>query len=284
MIRNEINNDKRRYRGGVTAVVLDWSGTLIDPYVIAPTEVFVKAFEKFNLKISYEEARGPMGIKKDLHIAKLLELESVREQFKNTYGREPNLDPGGEDVQNIYKQFLPIVLNVLPKYTQLVPGAMEAINYLKNRGIKVCVTTGFTEQMVEIILEDCQKAGFVPDCAMAGDSVQNGSRPKPFMLFRCLEMVNAGPVSSVIKIDDTVSGIGEAHAAGCWSVGVARYSNYMNINSLDHNLTEEEIQERLIKSRKRLADSGAHYVIDTLASIPNLVIDVEYRLAKGEAP
>ena len=34
----------RNYRGRVKGVVLDWSGTTVDAYVIAPAVVFVEVF------------------------------------------------------------------------------------------------------------------------------------------------------------------------------------------------------------------------------------------------
>ena len=52
-----------------------------------------------------------------------------------------------------------------------------------------------------------------------------------------LKRTSAGRVSAgdeVITVDDTVGGIGEAINGGCWAVGVSRYSNYMNIDSLEH--------------------------------------------------
>ena len=56
----------RSYRGKVRGAVLDWSGTVADAYVIAPAIVFVEAFKKHGVEISMSEARGPMGLRKDL--------------------------------------------------------------------------------------------------------------------------------------------------------------------------------------------------------------------------
>ena len=94
------------------------------------------------------------------------------------------------------------------------------------------------------------------------------------------------PIESVIKIDDTASGVGEGLNAGCWAVGVARYSNYMNINSLDEEatLSKPHIQHRLEKTREILRQAGAHYVIDSLADIEAVIADVNARLARGERP
>ena len=54
---------ERQYRGEVKALVLDWSGTLADAYVIAPAVVFVEVFKSAGVEISMEEARGPMGLR-----------------------------------------------------------------------------------------------------------------------------------------------------------------------------------------------------------------------------
>ena len=44
----------RSYRGSVNAVILDWSGTTADAYVIAPAVVFVEVFSKHGVEISME--------------------------------------------------------------------------------------------------------------------------------------------------------------------------------------------------------------------------------------
>ena len=42
----------RSYRGSVKAVILDWSGTTADAYVIAPAVVFVEVFSRHGVEIS----------------------------------------------------------------------------------------------------------------------------------------------------------------------------------------------------------------------------------------
>ena len=116
--------------------------------------------------------------------------------------------------------------------------------------------------------------------------MEHGARPKPFMVYRNLDLLDVHPIQSVIKVDDTVSGVGEALEGGCWGVGIARYSNYMNINTLDESdsLSAEEMDRRLRASREILRKSGAHYVIDDFDELPGVVDDVNRRLARGERP
>ena len=52
------------------AVVFDWAGTMIDFGSFAPMGVFVKAFEKFGITASIEQARAPMGAPKWNHISR----------------------------------------------------------------------------------------------------------------------------------------------------------------------------------------------------------------------
>ena len=80
----------RSYRGKVKAAILDWSGTVADAYVLAPAVVFVEVFKKQGVEVSMTEARGPMGLRKDLHIKAVTEIPSVRGRFVAKFGREPN--------------------------------------------------------------------------------------------------------------------------------------------------------------------------------------------------
>ncbi|MDP7463571.1 MAG: phosphonoacetaldehyde hydrolase, partial [SAR324 cluster bacterium] len=101
-----------------------------------------------------------------------------------------------------------------------------------------------------------------------------------------LDLMNVHPIQSVVKVDDTVSGVGEALEAGCWGVGIARYSNYMDVDSLEQAeaLSEEEIQRRLELTREILRKAGAHYVIDTFDELPAVVKDINTRLSRAERP
>ena len=106
------------------------------------------------------------------------------------------------------------------------------------------------------------------------------------MVYRNLDLMNVNPIQSVVKVDDTVSGVGEALEAGCWGVGIARYSNYMDMDTLEEagSLPEEEVQHRLIKTRDILQKAGAHYVIDTFDQLVDVIDDINLRLSRGERP
>ena len=228
------------------------------------------------------EARGPMGLRKDLHILELTKVPEIRERWKTVYGKYPDQ----RDVDDIFKYFVPMQLACLRKYTTLLPHVAEVTQKFQKEGIKIGSSTGFVRSMVDILEEDAKKQGYTPDASVAGDEVINGARPKPFMVYRNLDLMNVNPIQSVVKVDDTVSGVGEALEAGCWGVGIARYSNYMDMDTLEEagSLSEEEIQRRLIKTRDILQKAGAHYVIDTFDQLVDVVDDINLRLSRGERP
>ena len=272
----------RGYRGKVKALVLDWSGTTADAYVLAPAIVFVEVFKKHGIEISMDEARGPMGLRKDLHIKALIETPDIRERWKKIKGAAPT----SKDVDRMFQDFVPMQLECLRRYATLLPGIAKVTQRLQKQGIKIGSSTGFVRSMVDILEEEAKKQGYVPDASVAGDEVVNGARPKPFMLYKNLDLMDVHPIQSVIKVDDTVSGVGEALEAGCWGVGVSRYSNYMNINSLAEvkRISKANIEARHEKTREILCQAGAHYVIDSVADIESVIDDINARLARGETP
>ncbi len=272
----------RNYRGKVKGMVLDWSGTVSDAYVIAPAIVFVDVFAKHGVEISMEEARGPMGLRKDLHIRELTKDPEIRDRWVKVHDAEPTQ----EDVDKMFADFVPMQLDCLGRYTKLLPGVAETTQQIQKAGIKVGSSTGFVRSMVDILAEDARKQGFHPDVTVAGDEVVNGARPRPFMIYRNLDLLDVYPIQSVIKVDDTITGVGEGLNAGCWTVGITRYSNYMNINSLEEaeTISEQEVARRLEITRQMLITSGAHYVIDEFPELLGVIDDVNQRLARGECP
>ena len=274
--------EEKRYKGKVQAVILDWSGTTADAYVVAPAVVFVEVFKRQKVEISMVEARGPMGLRKDLHIKALTEVDEIKERWKKIHGKYPEQS----DVDRMFADFVPLQLDCLRKYTTLLPGVAEVTQRLQKQGIKIGSTTGFVRSMVDILEEDAAKQGYKPDASVAGDEVTNGARPSPHMVYKNLDMLNITPIQSVVKVDDTTSGVGEAVNAGCWGIGVTRYSNYMNVDTPEDGkkLSEDEIKKRVAKTKDILEKAGAHYILESIADIEPVIEDINKRLARGERP
>ena len=278
--------DAENTERSVGYIMLDCSGTTMDRYVDAPAIVFVEVFNKYGLEITMPEARGPMGLRKDLHIRAITQIPSVRGRFVAKFGREPNQG----DVDAMFAVFVPTQLALLRSgsYHTLLPGVGELVKGWQKQGIKIGVTTGFTRDMLDLLLAGAATQGFVPDTHCAGDEVEM-PRPTAYMVIKNLERMGVYNVQNAmlrtIKVDDTVSGAGEG-APLCWRVAVSKWSNYV-ADSWDavRKMSAAEIAAREQASKEKLvSESGAHYVIDDLRDMPAVIADVNKRLANGERP
>merc|ERR1719510_2571390 len=106
------------------------------------------------------------------------------------------------------------------------------------------------------------------------------------MIYQNLVNLGVWPIQSVVKVDDTVSGVGEGLSAGCWSVGLCGLSNYTDVDSNEEwaVMSEAEKAKRVAHSRTILNTSGAHYVADSIRDLPAICEDINRRLANGEQP
>lgn len=267
----------------INSVILDFSGTTVDPYVIAPAITFVKVFKNHGISISMDQAREPMGLRKDIHIEKILENKDVSEKWNKVYNRPYTKT----DINNIYNDFIPLQLECLDKYSNLIPGTENSLNKLRrNYDLSIGITTGFNKAMCDIILENTKKQDFIPDACVGGDEVINnmGFRPSPFMLYENMKLLGTWPPKSVIKVDDTISGIEEGINAGCWTVGVYKYSNYVNMGSLEEskNISQILLKYKEDESKKKLISSGADFVIPDISYLDQVVQIVNSKLKNND--
>ena len=271
------NGMKKTYNGPIKAVIFDMSGTIIDPFCISSALSFVSAFRQNGFNISIREARDPMGLRKDLHIKEILNDFSVRKRWIEEMRRDPTED----DIKNIHTSFEKTQFKILPSYANIIDGVEETVDILKtNYKIKIGITTDLDRKMVDIVLDKNPK--FITKCIVSGDELREniGYRPKPYMLWKNLFNMGINPIQSVVKVDDTVVGIEEGINAGCWTIGVSDWGNYMNINSIGEyeKLNYYQLEEKRKISKKRLLDGGAHYVVDNVKNIPEVILDINSKL------
>jgi len=242
-------------------------------------------FQKHGVPITMSEARAPMGLRKDLHIAQILKIPAVQERWKKVTGSVSDQ----KTVDKLFADFVPMQMAVLDQYSDLIPGTVEAVNALRQKyNLKIGLTTGFTRVMVDKLLANAKAQGFEPDTSVAGDDVPNnmGFRPAPFMVYQNICNLGVFPIHTVVKVDDTITGVGEGVNAGCWTIGIAGWSNYTDVDSLEHwaKMRPEEQEKRRQRSRDLLRESGAHYVVDTISEVPACVEDINQHLKSGKMP
>ena len=270
----------RSYHGPIRSVILDWAGTTMDYGCMAPAVVFVEVYKRQQVPISMDEARAPMGAHKRVHIKKISEQDAVRKRWQEAHGRLPTDD----DVDAMFAEFVPLQLECLSQYSDMIPGALDAVEQCKKRGYKIGSTTGYLPEMMEINVRDAERQGYVPDSTVSAGQVPAG-RPYPFMCLQNMINMQVSPVEACVKVDDTIPGVEEGLNAGMWTVGLAISGNEVGL-PLDEweALPEDEKQAKRERAYRRMETCGAHYVVDTIADLMPCLDDIEARLARGERP
>lgn len=264
----------------IKAVILDWAGTVVDHGSSAPMGAFVKAFAHFGVAISIADARGPMGMAKRDHIRMVGTAPVVAAAWRANHGRD--FDDAAIDA--IFEIFEPMNVAAVEAHSALIPGAHDALQWCKARGIRVGSTTGYTRPIMGRLMPLAAAQGFVPEVTICAGDLAAG-RPAPLQIWSALAQMGIWPASSVIKLDDTAPGIGEARAAGCWAVGVALTGNNPGLSAEElSSLTPAKRAELRRAASEPLFRAGAHIVIDTIAELPWLVDHIASRLAAGEKP
>ena len=264
----------------IKAIILDWAGTVVDHGSRAPMGAFVKAFAHFDVTISIADGRGPMGMAKRDHIRMVGTSPAVAAAWRAKHGRD--FDDAAIDA--IFDVFEPMNIAAVEAHSALIPGAHEALDWCKARGIRIGSTTGYTRPIMERLMPLAAAQGFVPEVTICAGDLAAG-RPAPLQIWSALAQMGIWPASSVIKLDDTAPGIGEARAAGCWAVGVALTGNNPGLSAEElAGLAPAERDALRRAASETLLRAGAHLVIETIAELPTLIDHIETRLATGEKP
>ncbi|MBF8733442.1 phosphonoacetaldehyde hydrolase [Pseudomonas guariconensis] len=262
------------------AAILDWAGTVVDFGSFAPTQIFVEAFAEFGVSVSLDEARGPMGMGKWDHIRTLCDVPEIAERYRKVFGRTPTDD----DVTAIYERFMPLQIEKIAVHSALIPGALEAIATVRDKGLKVGSCSGYPKVVMDKVVELAKQNGYVADHVVATDETPNG-RPWPAQALANVIALGIDDVAACVKVDDTWPGILEGRRAGMWTVALTCSGNSLGLSYQAYkSLAADKLAEERARIVKMFEPSRPHYLIDTIADLPGVIDDINQRLARGETP
>lgn len=133
--------------------------------------------------------------------------------------------------------------------------------------------------MMDIVIPEASNKGYTPDNCVTSDNLPAG-RPYPYMIYKNMCDLGVPSRFSVLKYGDTISDIKEGINAGVWSVGVILGSNEMGLTEEEVNaLPEEELKLRMQEVRNRMYAAGAHYVVNSIDELPDLIDCINARMA-----
>ncbi len=265
----------------VTAVIFDWAGTVVDYGSRAPVAALLDVFAAAGVPIEVGEARLSMGIAKREHIRAILELDRVFEEWQTVKGAPPSED----DLDALYADFLPKQTACLAGYSRVIAGVPEAAEGLRSRGILIGSTTGYTREMLDLLVEWASEQGFAPDCAICPEDVPGGGRPQPWMCYLNAIRLAVSPMWSMVKVGDTPSDIEEGLNAGMWTIGVTRTGNEAGLTEEEWDATTAEERTEIIdRAEARLMEAGSHYLVEAAADCVEVIDEIAERLTAGERP
>ena len=245
-------------------IIFDWAGTLVDYGCCAPLAAFHRAFVNAGLPITEAIARKPMGAHKRDHVREILHYPEVTARVRSVLKREPDEDL----VQLIYEDFARLLPAELPMHAAPIPGAVETLNWLRERGIRIGSTTGYTRAMMDVLEPIAQSSGINPEIIICSDEVPQ-SRPAPWACFRIAERLGVYPLSRAIKIGDTPADMAEGRNAGMMCIGLSECGNEVGLSvEALQSLSVDEMQQKIEIAEQRLKEAGADAVLRSLADLP----------------
>ncbi len=264
----------------IKAAVFDWAGTMVNYGSRAPATVFQEIFRREGVPITSAQAREPMGMAKRAHIATVASMPEVSHRWQEKFGEVANDD----DVDRMYKEFLPLQKEVLADHSDLIPGAVETFQWCQENDIRVGSSTGYTHELMEVVVPVANAAGYKPEVILCAEDAPEG-RPAPWLIYECMKRLGVYPACQVVKVDDTTVGIEAGINAGTWTVAITKTGNLVGLGEAEFDALDDNEQARLINNAEnRMKQAGAHFVIDGVHELPNIIAQINERLSSGSLP
>ncbi len=264
----------------IRGVIFDWAGTTVDYGSFAPIQAFLDTFGEVGIEVKPEEIRRFMGMRKKEQLAALCRLPGIAAQWEERIETEP----GAENLDWLYELFESHLFKSLSGYTEPIGGVVELVERLRNRGLKIGSTTGYTRRMMEVVMPGAAIRGYAPDLVVTPDEVPGG-RPRPWMIWQNAMTLDLYPLSGVVKVGDTVADIQEGVNAGTWVIGILEGGNELGLTEAETaKLAGPELESLKGAAASRLKGAGAHFVLDRIGLLDEALDEIECLLGKGACP
>jgi phosphoglycolate phosphatase len=216
----------------IELAIFDMAGTTINDRDEV-YRVLRESTERQGATYTDEEFQQWMGTEKRWAITNLLQIGGVE---ANEALIEESWSWFREELRRTYTDNPPVPLD----------GVEQALRELKAQGLKIGLTTGFSREIADMILDSLGwNDGGIIDLSVAGDEVPAG-RPEPFLIQKVMADLGVQDTAAVVSAGDTASDVESARRAGVTSIGV-----------LTGHLTSQDFDAL-----------GADVVLDSVADLP----------------
>ncbi|MGS1011107.1 HAD family hydrolase [Achromobacter anxifer] len=215
-------------------VIFDCDGVLIDSEIIA-ARAQSRALAAHGIAITPEEAARRFAGIPDADMWQTLQQENSRslpEGFARDYA---------DGLEATFRQEL-----------RALPGALDTVRTLRERGLQVCVASSSTPPKLEAALKLVGLWDEFAPNVFSTAQVAHGKPAPDVFLFAARQMRAA--ILECVVVEDSVPGVRAARAARMRAIGYV---------GATHNGPDQ---------RQRLLDEGASDVIDDLRRLPDLLL------------
>ena len=211
----------------VELVIFDLAGTTVKDEGQV-TDAFSVALSEYGMAVTPEQLRAVRGSSKREAVLRFIPEESLA---KTVY------DSFREHLARLYRT----------KGVEPVEGAEAVFRWLKLRGVRVALNTGFDRDVTGLLLKALRWEEGVVDAVVCGDDVGRG-RPAPDLILRAMEEAGATDARRVVNVGDTVLDLQAGHNARVrWNVGVLSGAH-------ERKLLEQAPHTHLLESVAALPD------------------------------
>jgi phosphonoacetaldehyde hydrolase len=204
----------------------------------------------------------------------------VSARWRKKFGQSPD----EADVEALYAETEPMMVSAIARYCDPIPGLLETVEELRQSGIRIGSSTGYTRPMMDVLVPEARRKGYVPDAVVCSTDTPAG-RPYPWMCFQNAIQLQIYPMEAMVKIGDTISDIEEGLNAGMWTIGLTKSGNSLGL-SLDEidRMNPELLKKRLYEIEISMREAGAHYVVEGIWACLPIIRDINNRLHHGKQP
>ncbi len=255
----------------IQAVVFDWAGTMIDFGCRAPVVALRAVFAEAGVEIPETEARADMGKAKRDHVRALLAMPRIAGLWAERHGAAAT----EADVDRLHDAVEPRMRAAARDCAALIRGAAELAADLRARGVRIGSTTGYTRPMMADILPLAAEQGYAPEAVVCAGETAAG-RPSPLMMWKAWSSWRPGRRGRASRSTTRSSGSARGWRVGAWTVGSSASGNGVGLAEDElAGLPADARAARIEASAKALRDAGAHYVVESVADLGPVLVEIE---------
>jgi phosphonatase-like hydrolase len=184
-------------------VVFDMAGTTVLDGGEVPA-AFAAALAEQGIQVTAEQLNAVRGASKRQAVLNLIPEGPQRQAWADA----------------AYAAFKKDLARRFAQGVRAVPGAIETFAWLRERGVRIALNTGFDREITDLLIAALGWTHGVVDAVVCGDEVRRG-RPAPQLIFRCMEATEVDSVEAIAVIGDTTLDLQAGkNARARWNIGV----------------------------------------------------------------